>query len=333
MTKKDRLKNIAWITKLAKAKNWQVKKKGLEKAVFKPNPRFAYFPLVNADGKKEFFKSCLYGNEDLTSRLRRELLVIKWFLSRNGPVRKITDSGQADGLLWYTAPYLSGQNWRNCVEEDVSPLSQKDAALLAKKIIWLGEIKKTQIPPKLQKALRLPFGTKEEYAKTGQEINRHLKVLKTASKVPATGWTPQLSQTIKDFWNQNKPQIAGAKTSGVLVHNDLAPNNIFFSDQKIIILDWEGAYWSSNRILNGALDLAFFYCRCWQKEILGKYLLKKISLSKIGKRIDFRLSLKIGFVLAILRKMAPMFEAGFYKNKLDQANFAFMIKTLKSLEL
>lgn len=324
-------KNLNFLKNLARQKGWQINHHLVDQALKKPHPRFLYFPLLGPKGEKLFFKSCLFGRIKLRQRIIKEYHLQKWLEEKNGPVKKINDSGQKGPIFWYTNFDVPLKEGIICQEEDVSPLKLKDISRLAAQIRWLWQIKKEEIPPDLLSLILPKTKNNRVFPQAYQKIRyKYLKILRGAFEIKELDWQKQDEEkTIAFFESLKKEILAFENQEGILVHGDLSPNNIFFSPQKIILFDWESSWWSRNLILDLGIDLANFHTRCWQRPQLGEKLLKEMEKSPWAKKPFYPRALKIAFVISALQKLSPMFKFGVYQKTLDQKHFNWLVKILR----
>ncbi|HUW21890.1 MAG TPA: phosphotransferase [Candidatus Bathyarchaeia archaeon] len=322
--------NLAFIQKLAKKKNWQLDPGLVRKAIGKPNPRFCYFPLTNVLGKRLFFKSCLHGKLDLRPRIIKEFKIQDWLKSLGGPVRRIIESGREGPIFWYTGSDLLGQDVIHCQEENITGLTFDHITNLARQICWLWEIKKNNLPADLKKSLFLRLKKSELVKNVDRELQRHLAILDSAISVPEIGWGKEDKKKVIAFYeNHRKEAFKTDQADGVLVHGDLAPNNIFFGTKKIVIIDWETAYWGNNLLIELGMDVASFYTRCWEKEKLGIKLVRELQKSLPTKVSIYRQALRFAMIMKSLQKLCPMFEEGFYRSEYDRRHIYFLVNLIR----
>jgi len=330
ISKKIRLENLEIVKNLAKKKGWQADWFKVKKALLeKSQPRFFYFPLIDSLGEKLYFKSCLVGRLGLCQRAIKEYKIQEWLGKRDGPVKKVKDFGQEGPIFWYTASYLSLQKGIICQEEDVTPLTLKNIGSLALQIRQLWAIKKKEVPADLLKLLLPPRLRGEIFPGTFKNILKYLKILKGAFRIFKLNWQKKDEAQVLSFFETFKKEISSyEKGVGILVHGDLAPNNIFFGPQTIIF-DWESSYWCNNLLLGLGMDLANFYTRCWQRLELGERLIKEVKKSPLIQKPLFLKALRIATVMTVLQKISPMFKYGVYQSSYDQRHFNFLVKILK----
>jgi thiamine kinase-like enzyme len=101
----------------------------------------------------------------------------------------------------------------------------------------------------------------------------------------------RLLQIITDVRNSIEPFIIAAQNDQVLyfVHNDTAPNNTFFNTkmETALLLDFEHAGATHNKVLAQLTDFGNFYARCWANPEMQKEFLKSlISADLTGNRED-----------------------------------------------
>jgi len=323
-------KNLNFLKKLAEDKDWRLDFEIVDKSLGKDNPRFFYFPFFTSSGEELFFKSCLWGRMKLRKRIIKEFKLVKWLGELGGPVKEIKDFGENGEVFWYVSNYLSLEEGIVCREENIDLLKLADIDRLASRLVWLWGIKKETIPLDLKPYIYLPNRERGIFPGAYRRIEKYLKTLKGAFRVPQVDWKPVDEAKTRAFFKNLKNEILSFENGqGLLVHGDLAPNNIFFAPQRVVFFDWESAYWSDNLLLSLGVDLANFYTRCWVRPELGERLIKGVASSLFGKKNCFSKALKIAIVFSVLEKMAPMFKQGFYKKKYDQDHFEWLIKTLR----
>jgi len=322
-------KSQKFILRLAKSRGWLIDQEAFDKSLKKENPRFLYFPITDARGKKFFFKACPHDSPKLCERLKKELLLQQWLTKLKGPVRRVVTSGRQGGLYWYVGEYLSPDEGIVCQEEYIDPIKISHVKNLAKTIVGLWKIEEKDIPPVLSHYLFIPKKIQNILSGLSGQYQTFLITLRQAFLIPKLDWQKKDEQRARLFLDRLPEIVVSKQAKGVFVHGDLAPNNIFFGQERIVFFDWEAAYWSRHPLLDLGADVACFYTRCWQKENLGKTLVtetKKLSPNRSGY---FSRAINIALVVQSLLKLFPMIRDGQYKSEFDQRHFNTVVSFLR----
>ncbi|MBN1262883.1 MAG: phosphotransferase [Candidatus Pacebacteria bacterium] len=318
------------ILSLTERRSWQPDRIELRRCLTKETPRFVYFPLINSEGKKLFFKGAFSDKPGLLRRFQKELLIQKWLSRESNLARRIFDSGQIKNLFWYVGQYFRDNQGLICREENISSLKPKKMIALGHALRQLWQIKQSDLPIKLKPYLLINKQKSVIINEVESRIREHLETLYPALEVSDLNWLKSDGQTVILFFKKFKESFFKAKQApGVLIHGDLAPNNVFFGTKRAVLLDWESAYWSCLPLLDWGLDVASFYTRAWENIKLGKKLIKEVKKSKRIQDDLFDRALKIGLVLSSLQKLAPMFKGGFYRSDYDQCHFNSLVGIIR----
>ncbi|HUW21421.1 MAG TPA: phosphotransferase [Candidatus Bathyarchaeia archaeon] len=323
------LKNLNFIKKLAKKKNWQIDFKLVGQKLRKDRPHFLDFPLVDDSGKTLFFKTCIFGRQDLCPGLRNEFAIQEWLESIGGPVGKIYDYAGKGDLFWYVREYFPQDEGVICQEEDVSPLNVSNITQLAGWLKFLWQIKKSQIPADLFNRLLLTPKNYRTFKQFEEKVIEYLSMLDQAFKIKNLIWQEKDRDKVLVFIRQVKSEIVAVENGeGIVVHGDLSPNNIYFG-KKVIIFDWEWICYCDNLLLGLGIDVANFYTRSWQRLKLGKKFLEEVKKQNLFNKSIFNQALRIGMVFSVLQKLGPIFRHGFYESEYDQRHFNVLVKIMR----
>ncbi|MBN1262884.1 MAG: phosphotransferase [Candidatus Pacebacteria bacterium] len=331
LSQKNQQKNLDFLIDLAQKKGWQINYSQVNKVLKKEKPRFLYFPFTDSAGKEFFYKGCLIGGQSLGNNLRKEMAAQVWLARQGGPVRPVADFSQEGRVFWYIGPYYSGKNGIVCLDEDISLLTLAHMRALGVEIKKLWQIKQSQIPRNLFKELSSAPKNIKTFERLITKTRRYLITLRGAFGKTKLDWSEADEKAILGFFKSLKKEIVKFQNGrGVLVHGDLAPNNVFFKENKLVIFDWEWVCWTDNLLLALGIDVANFSTRAWLRPELGKELIAEVKKSPWAKEPFFPKSLTIGLVFSILQKIAPMFKFGICQTDYDRRHFNTLIKMLRA---
>ena len=269
-------KHIQFIKNLAERKRWEIKLELLSTFFQRPHLRFVYCPITLSDGKKAFFKYA--PSSSLFSNLEREREFLLFFQKKlPGLAPKVLDFGHS----WVLFEFL--EKGVICEGEKTSVLKLKWAEKLVKTISRLQNFS----PPFPKKLLDLSRHQKnyDNLEKVKKIILERISFLKK-NNLP----TPLPYQKIEKFI-EGLEEERGRR---IVVHGDLAPNNVFFAeDGRVIFLDWEYVSLNPNLTLASTFDFANFYLRCWQNPKFQKHFRERFLETKVSRS---RLTLGVVFL-------------------------------------
>jgi thiamine kinase-like enzyme len=330
VTQKDRLETLELIKKLASRKKWQIDTALVKSRLAKPKPRFVYFPFFDRQNQQLFFKGCIFGQLKLSPNLKREFQLQRWLKELNGPVRDIKDFGQEGDIFWYACQYLRSDRGVICREEDISLLTTDHMTSLASGLKQIWSLKKQSLPQELFSELFKARKNLRTFKTLKMKSQKYLGTLRGAFRLSDLDWHQEDEEKVLVFLEKIKSEVIALEGGeGILVHGDLAPNNVFFGPQEIILFDWEWACWCDNLLLALGLDVANFYTRAWQRRELGERLMSEAGQSPWGKKPFFGKSIKVNMIFSVLQKISPMFKYGIYKSRYDRTHFNELVKILR----
>lgn len=259
-------KKIEFVENLAQKKGWEIKKPALLKAFLKPKLRFVYLRIEPRGGKSAFLKFAPVRKLFKNLVREREFLL---FLEKEFPglSPQVLDFGSS----WTLVEFL--EKGIICQEEDTSVLKPNGVRPLVRALKQLQAFS-GKVPGTILKLSDHPlnYTDLQKTKKTILEINRFLRQYSLARDYPFG----EIEKFLLDFPDREEK-------GGIVVHGDLAPNNVFFAEDgsRVIFLDWEWAGYNPNLTLGRAFDLTNFYLRCWRNPSFQKSL-KRVYLREKG---------------------------------------------------
>ncbi|MFC1790341.1 phosphotransferase [Patescibacteria group bacterium] len=329
VSKNNRLKTIAFIKNLSQENSWLFDIGVVKRQLNKDKPRFLHFPVTKG-GQQFFFKSCLYGRQDLKDNLSLELSIHRFLGLIDGAVGKIINWGKNDALGWYLREYFSLDQGFVCEEEKIGDLKTKQVRKLGEVLLSLWQVKERAIPKSLCKRLLIQKKNVRTSQKLGKRVEEYLQMLSEAHQIKQLGWQIKTASTVRNYLRECKQTIDSFENGrGIFVHGDLAPNNIFWGKEKIILFDWEWSCFNDNLFLGLGVDMANFFTRVWQRPELGTGLLSQVRRQSLVDKKTFKKIIDLGLMFSVLQKIAPMFQHGYYKSDYDLEHFQVLVNILK----
>ena len=258
-------KEIKLVRALTRKKGWEIDHDALLKAFRRPKLRFVYLEVGLEEGRPAFLKFA--PTEELLVNLVRErefLLFLEKKFSGLSP--RVLDFGSS----WTLVEFL--EKGILCQEEETAVLKPNGVKPLVKALKQLQGFS-GKVPAKVLKFSDHPLNytslkrTKEAIL----EINNFLRDYPQAKDYPFLA----VEKFLLDLPERKKK-------GGVVVHGDLAPNNVSFArdGSRVVLLDWEWAGYNPEVTVARAFDFANFYLRCWrnpsfQKSLKAAYVREK----------------------------------------------------------
>lgn len=144
----------------------------------------------------------------------------------------------------------------------------------------------------------------QSFWRVWQEQNNVVLDLRNQSMIENLVGTEKL-KTIVDLTSKDlEPLLEQFNNIDVeyLVHNDIAPNNLFFDkDESVVMLDWEHIGATHNSLLAQVTDLGNFYGRCWPNPEMQKFVLSTILCSDKFESVENRY--KVAKIVAVFGSM------------------------------
>lgn len=258
-------KKIELVENLVRKKGWKIEKQALLKAFQRPRLRFVYLEIEVEEGKRAFLKFA--PTRKLFENLVREREFLL-FLEREVP--GLSPQVLDHGLSWTLVEFL--EEGIICQEEETSVLKPNGVKPLVKALKQLQGFS-GKVPKTILKLSDHPLNyiSLKRTKGTVLEINDFLRQYSSAQDYPFL----EVEKFLFDL-----PERRGK--GGIIVHGDLAPNNVFFTKDgsRVVLLDWEWAGYNPNFTLGRAFDFANFYLRCWrnpsfQRSLKAAYLREK----------------------------------------------------------
>ena len=285
---------IQFVEKLAQKKGWVFPKEILYKSFQRRHLRFVYFPIRLKGGKRAFFKYT--PSLSLKPNLAREkefLLFLRKALPGLAP--RLLDFGPS----WTVVEFIG--KGVICKGEETEPLQEEWAEWLINGLIRLQSFS-GKVPHLLLQLSHHP-GNYTNLARVRRRILGRSRFL-------AENLIDFPTREIRKFLSSLSP-MTGKR--GILVHGDLAPNNVVFdpAEKKVIFFDWEHGGYNPNLLVARAFDFANFYLRSWrnppfQKALRSRFLKEKIEPKQLTLAVVL-LGINQIYWLCRLRREEPFY--------------------------
>ncbi len=319
--------NKRFFSKLFTARGWQWDEAELVSRLQKPRLRSFYLP-VRVQDNEYFFKSAVLGGQPLRRKLKKEALVTGWVSRRLGIAPALIDQASGGLLFWFLREYDSALRGFVCVDEKVDQLTSQHVRLVAQNLLAMRGVAYAELPSWKSRLVVCPenWSRPEVYFR---QVLLFIKILRPAQKEKTLHWDKETERRVMGILSKLKIQLGkNNPVNGCLVHGDVAPNNVYFSPNKVRFLDWEWSFWAVNRQIGWGLDVANFYTRLWQRPKLAEEFLGHVSGLGQPRPDDAQLNLATGIMFSVLQKIAPMFQEGIWRSEHDRNHFNWLVKEL-----